>query len=64
MEVKEKFKVIYSQEADDFLCRLHVKVKEKIIYIINKAQYVLDPELFKKLDETDIWEFRTLYNKI
>lgn len=24
----------------------------------------MDPELFKKLDDTDIWEFRTHYNKI
>lgn len=25
---------------------------------------MIDPELFKKLDDTDIWEFRTFYNKI
>ena len=24
--------------------------------------YVLDNSLFKKLENTDIWEFRTLYN--
>lgn len=25
---------------------------------------MIDPELFKKLDDTDIWEFRTFYKKV
>jgi phage-related protein len=25
---------------------------------------VIDPDLFKKLDDTDIWEFRTFYNRM
>lgn len=25
--------------------------------------YYIDKELFKKLENTEIWEFRTLYNK-
>lgn len=61
---KAKFKVIYSKDADDFLNQLPQKIKEKIIYNIAKSKFVIDPELFKKLDNTDIWEFRTLYNKI
>lgn len=32
-----------------------------IRFIIRKA---IDPEIFKKLENTDIWEFRTLYNRI
>ncbi len=64
METKEKFKVIYSREADNFLQGLSPKVRDKIIYNIMKAQFVLDPNLFKKLDNTDIWEFRTLFNRI
>ncbi len=39
------------------------KVREKIISNIRKSTFVLDPDLFKKLDDTDIWEFRTFYNK-
>ena len=31
---------------------------------IRKAKYVLDPKLFKKLDGTDIWEFRTKFDGI
>jgi phage-related protein len=38
------------------------KSKEKIFYNIDKAKYVNDPELFKKLDDL-IWEFRTKYIK-
>ena len=30
----------------------------------SKAKFVIDPELFKKLDDTDIWEFRTFYKKV
>lgn len=64
MEIKAKFKVVYSKEADDFLNHLPLKIKDKIIYNIAKAKFVIDPELFKKLDDSDIWEFRTYYNKI
>lgn len=62
-EVKARFKVVYSEEADRFLQRLPLKVRSKIIYNILKARYVLDPELFKKLEGSDIWEFRTIYNR-
>lgn len=62
MEVKEKFKVIYSSDAIEFLQSIDTKAKEKILYNARKASHVLDPKLFKKLDSTDIWEFRTLYN--
>ncbi|WP_195372443.1 MULTISPECIES: type II toxin-antitoxin system RelE/ParE family toxin [Parabacteroides] len=64
MEAKAKFKTVYSKDADDFLNHLPPKIKDKIIYNIAKAKYVIDPEIFKKLDDTDIWEFRTFYNKV
>lgn len=63
MEIKERFDVIYSEEVYDFLKGLEFKAREKIIYNIDKARVTLDSELFKKLSE-NIWEFRTLYNKI
>lgn len=56
--------LLYSKDADDFLNNLPTKIKDKIIYNIAKAKFVIDPELFKKLDDTDIWEFRTFYNKV
>lgn len=64
MEAKEKFKVILSKKADDFLSKLDLKIKDKVIYNIRKSTYIIDSELFKKLDDTEIWEFRTHYNKI
>lgn len=57
----EKFKIIYYKDALEFLQRIEPRTREKIVYNIDKAQYTLDPKLFKKLTETDIWEFRTLY---
>lgn len=62
--MQEKFKVIYSQEADRFLDSLPIKAKEKILYNIRKAKYVMNPKLFKKLAGTDIWEFRTKYDGV
>ncbi len=40
------------------------KVRAKILYNILKASYSTDPKLFKKLENTDIWEFRTLFDNI
>ncbi len=58
MEARAKFKIIYSEETIQFLNSLDVKVKAKIMYNINKSKYVLDKELFKKLDDADdIGEF-------
>lgn len=51
----ERFRVLYSKEADDFLDSLPQKAKDKILSNIRKAKYVLDPKLFKKLEGTDIW---------
>ncbi len=64
MEAKVRFKIIYSEETIKFLNSLDEKAKAKIMYNINKSKYVIDKELFKKLETTDIWEFRTLYNGI
>ena len=62
MELKTRFKVIMSSEADAFLDTLRQDVKDKIIYNVDKvANGYMDKDLFKKLDDTDIWEFRTLY---
>lgn len=59
-----KFEVLYSEEADAFLEAQTSKVRAKILYNIQKASYTNDPKLFKKLENTDIWEFRTLFDNI
>ncbi len=48
-------------EAIEFLELLDDKTREKIYFNIKKAQFVIDNDLFKKLNAF-IWEFRTLYN--
>ena len=63
LRMKQKFDVIFLDEAWDFLETLDEKTKDKIIYVIDKSKYAADPELFKKLDN-DIWEFRIKYNKL
>ncbi len=60
--MKQKFEVILLGEVWEFLGSLEEKSKEKILYNIDKSKYIINPELFKKLDE-DIWEFRTKYSK-
>lgn len=62
--MEQKFKVIYSEEAMKFLQSLPKKASDKIAYNISKSMLFADQELFKKLEGTGIWEFRTLYNGI
>ena len=54
MEAKPKFKVVYSPDAREFLRRIETKTRDKIVYNARKASYVIDPELFKKLEGSDI----------
>ena len=58
----EKFRVLFLEEAAEFLDSIDPKAREKIIFNIRKAQVLNDKELFKKLSG-EIWEFRTLFNK-
>lgn len=54
------FEIEILDEAFEFLKSLDPKHYKKILFNIRKAQTENDPKLFKKL-ESDIWEFRTLY---
>ena len=55
------FEIEFLPEALEFINNQEIEVQDKIYYNIAKAQQVKDPELFKKLAGSDIWEFRTLY---
>ena len=60
-----KLKVVLMQEAAAFIAGQSVKVQQKIYYNIFKVEEgIREAEIFKKLENTDIWEFRTLYNGI
>lgn len=56
------FQLLLLETARDFLKTLPVPARNKIYYNIKKVQGgIKDSELFKKLDNSEIWEFRTLY---
>ena len=58
------FELDLLEEARDFLKSLTKEIRGKIGHNIRRVQKgERDKELFKKLDGTEIWEFRTLYNK-
>ncbi|MEL4307595.1 type II toxin-antitoxin system RelE/ParE family toxin [Joostella sp. CR20] len=58
----EKFKVEFFKEVFEFLDGIDRKARNKILFNIDRAKVKTDNTLFKKLT-SDIWEFRTLYNK-
>lgn len=60
-----KIQVILSDEADEFVRLQPLKVQEKITYNIRRLESgIMDKELFKKLENSNIWELRTLFNGI
>lgn len=59
------FQLTLLEEAADFLQSLPAQVHKKILYNMDRiAGGEKNKELFKKLDNSEIWEFRTLYNGI
>ena len=58
------FELYLLEDARDFLKSLSKEIRGKIGYNIRRVQKgERDSTLFKKLDGTEIWEFRTLTNK-
>ncbi len=61
----KKLKVVLMDEARDFIRTLPEKARKKVTYNLLKVEGgEMDKDLFKKLDDTNIWEFRTLFNGI
>lgn len=60
-----RFKLILTEEADKFIKGLPKAAAIKIDGNIKRIQLgERNAELFKKLEGSNIWEFRTLYNGI
>ena len=58
-------KVVLMEEAFAFIEQQPLKAQQKIYYNIFKVEEgIKETEIFKKLENTDIWEFRTLYNGV
>lgn len=56
------FQLALLEEAKDFLQNLPMQTYKKILYNIWRvAGGEKNSELFKKLENSEIWEFRTLY---
>lgn len=61
---KEVFKLIMLEEAFNFVENLPQAAADKIYHNIYRVRGgERNRDLFKKLENSDIWEFRTLYNK-
>ena len=55
--------IILSDEAKAFIKLQPFKAQQKIYYNIFQIEGgVMDKELFKKLENSEIWEIRTLFN--
>lgn len=58
----KQFRLITLKDATEFIDGLPDNVREKVFYNIRKVQAgIKDKELFKKLGDSEIWEFRTLW---
>lgn len=58
-----KIQVVLLDEALTFVRSLPLKVQQKKTYNYKKIEHgIVDKELFKKLENSEIWEFRTLFN--
>lgn len=62
---RQPITIMLSEEAKAFIKAQPLKAQQKIYFNIFKVEGgVMDAELFKKLDNSDIWELRTLFNGI
>lgn len=60
-----EIKVTFMDAAREFVSSLPEKVQKKITYNLLKVEGgEMDKELFKKMENSEIWEFRTLFNGI
>lgn len=57
----KRFEVKYLPEAIEFLQTIEKKAAEKLIFNISKAHEINDSRIFKKLANSNIWEFRAEY---
>ena len=57
----KRFEIEYLPEAIKFLDNIEIKAATKLIYNISKSQSINDTRIFKKLKNSNIWEFRAKY---
>lgn len=58
-------KVVYLEEAFAFIQSLPQSAGDKVLDVVYRIECgERNPVLFSKLEGSDIWEFRVLYNKV
>ena len=63
--MKNNPKVMYLEEALAFIESLPQSAGDKLLDIVHRIEMgERNAVLFSKLEGTEIWEFRTLYNKV
>ena len=55
--MKTNFDIILLDEAQNFIMRQPLKMRKKIVFVLEKARRVNDNRSFKKLNAS-LWEFR------
>ena len=59
----KKLKIVLLDEARCFIRTLPEKAQKKIVYNLLRVEGgEMNKELFKKLENSNIWEFRTIFN--
>lgn len=58
-----RFRTVFLEDVIEFFDAVDEKVREKILFNIDKAEQTNDPRLFKKLT-SEIWEFRAKYGNL
>lgn len=59
------FALVLLDEALEFLRSIPESAKDKVYYNIRRIECgEKNSDIFKKLEGSNIWEFRTLYNKV
>ncbi len=62
---RDLYQLILTEEAKKFIKSLPIQAARKVLYNIDRIKGgEINHELFKKLENSEIWEFRTLYYKI
>lgn len=63
MNNKPNFSIEYLDDAVEFLRSIDVKAARKLLQTVDVAAITNDPKKFKKLENSNIWEFRAEVNK-
>lgn len=65
MTYKSKIQIVLMKESLDFISSIPRQAGNKVYDNIHRIEAgEKNVQLFKKLEGTEIWEFRTLYNRI